>query len=404
MLFENEAKMQEWLCDNLEGNEEGLIELITNDHYLENYVPGTKEEEKFYQSLSRCRKALNLLVKISADENVSLDTPDILRPDLLLYSIESQGVVIVELKNLAGTTREAGTELGAYSCEVRTYLPHLSEDDLFHVIISPTWPTLIRHYISHEILWNQKNILCLQPVKVGDSIQLEILQIDEFLSIDIGLTLSGQHLAGYQMCMYDDELLQAEERAPNNKHKRLENHHQQMKTALQIIASEGQRQRSHGFAFLWKDHHPLSMAPFNISVFHIDPFKATERFVRDNHSGVVLNNFQSKLLDTMKYYDPTGHGDSLNNIRLAGTKFLDSFCSCSPEGFHTWDVYKPMMLERAQLMSFQCWGVFEEVRNVLLTEAYESGNLSLARDDSNLGLDVISTLIDDSYICANLYE
>ncbi|EKM15028.1 hypothetical protein VCHENC01_0648 [Vibrio harveyi] len=390
-MFENESKMQEWLVDELDGLD-GLNDLISNSDYLDNYKPVSEEASKVLSSFKKCARSLNILDLISEDENISIERPDSLRPDFLFYSAESQGAVIVELKNISGPTREVGTELSAYSCELRSYIPHLSEGDLFHVIISNHWPTLLRHYIFHEIFWNQKNMICLQPQDTSDGIKLKIISINSILEANVGFSISERHLAGYQLCLYDNNLY--DRNADKN---RLDSHIEQMNTAIQVMSSEGHRQRSNGFAFLWKDHLDISLAPYSISIFNIAPFKSIERFLHEVDSVNDLTEMKKRFLKLTQWHAPTGHGDALQSVADSGVPFLNKFCSPRLEGFHDWVEYKPMMLKRAELLSFHCWGIFEEMRNIVLKEEYDQGNLDLEIDDPQLGLAVINRIIDSEY-------
>ncbi|PST93646.1 hypothetical protein C9I86_05700 [Photobacterium sp. NCIMB 13483] len=390
-MFKNEAKMQEWLVEALK-DLDGLNDLISNSDYLYSYEPNSEEASKVLSSFIKCSRSLNILELISKDENISMKTPDSLRPDFLFYSAESQGMVIVELKNIRGPTREVGTELSAYSCEVRSYIPYLSEGDLFHVIVSNHWPTLLRHYIFHEIFWNQKNIICLQPINTDDGIRLKIISIDLVLEANVGFSISEKHLAGYQLCLYDKHSY--DRNADKN---RLDVHIEQMKTAIHVMSSEGHRQRSSGFAFLWKDYLEISIAPYSISIFNMAPFKSIERFLHEANSINELTNIQMRFLKLTQWHAPTGHGDALQSISDAGKPFLEKFCSPHLEGFHEWGDYKPMMLNRAKLLSFHCWGIFEEMRNIVLKQEYDAGNLDLRVDDPQLGLTVINRIIDDEY-------
>jgi hypothetical protein len=136
------------------------------------------------------------------------------------------------------TSRQAGTELGAYAAEVKTYIPFLSDGDLFNVVISTEWPTLLRHYIFHEIFWQQKNYICLQPVLVEKEVKLEILKIETLLEANVTTKVSKRHITGYQWCLYDDNLY----KEPENK-TRLDPYIRQMEAALSAMAVEGNRQK-----------------------------------------------------------------------------------------------------------------------------------------------------------------
>lgn len=64
---------------------------------------------------------------------------------------------------------------GAYAGELKSHLPFISDVDIIHVVISPHWPTLLRHFIFNEIFWMQRNILCLEPYKKeNDQVQLRV--------------------------------------------------------------------------------------------------------------------------------------------------------------------------------------------------------------------------------------
>ncbi len=386
-MFRNEAEMQEWL-ENAIKEVEGLSELISNTEYLENYQPASVEAERVLKSFKITENSLRMLELISANEDISIDKPDLLKPDFLFYSVESEGIVIVELKNIAGPTRQVGTELSAYSCEVRSYIPYLSEGDLFHVIISMEWPTLLRHYIFHEILWNKKNIICLQPIEKDERIQLEIININSIMEAEAYFSISDLDLTGYQCCLYDDNLYTRG--ADRN---RLDLHIEQMKTAIQIMASEGHSQRASGFALLWKDHLKESLAPYNISIMNMAPFKSVERFL---NADTDLNEVQERFLELVYEFGPTGHSEALLNISNAGIPYLKKFCKPQLEGFFEWQYHKEAIGRRAELLSFHCWGIFEEVRNTLLQERYDSGHKHIRMDDPFLGLSALSLIINDN--------
>ncbi len=393
-LFDKESDFQKWIIDSLdEDNCAGLADLISNPDYLRDYTPVGLEETKILDSFKSCLSALYINEVISKDENISLTKPDSLRPDILMYAAETQGMVFVELKNIPGPTRSAGTELSAYAAELRSYIPFLSDGDLFNVIISPCWPTLLRHYVFHEIFWQQKNIICLQPVKNDTGIKLEIKSIKELLEVDTVTKVSAQHITGYQLCLYDYELY-----TDNPDKKRLDKHIPQMKAALSVMATEGNRQNSHGFAFLWKDNLEGSLAPYSISVFNFAPFQSIERFLHNvENMDAELTEMQKRFIKIVQEQEPTGHGVSLSNITKVGSKFLEGVCEPMMEGFTTWDVLSDIMISRADLIAFQGWGMFGDVFNDRLISEYSAGNIDVSVTCPDIGLNVIEELIDPKY-------
>ncbi|WGE68272.1 hypothetical protein NYR77_04400 [Actinobacillus equuli subsp. haemolyticus] len=395
-LFEREADMQLWLKNKLKECW-GLSELIANIEQLEEFSPSNEEEQKIYTSFNNCLEALHLNTIFSSDENISLSENEILRPDFVLYAPESQGVVIVELKNSANAARQAGTEISAYSGELKNHILFLSDGDIFNVIISPEWRTLLKRSVLHEIFWKHRNVLCLKPIKQEDGeIKLEILSIKELLNTPLKYNIPEEYLCGYQICLYDDELYKKSDEYEAN----FDANINQMKAALSLMATEGEHKASHGFAFLWKDNELVpngySLCPYNITLMNIAPFQSVERFLQSDSN---LSNMQRRWLELVSKEDPTGHGYTFNSITGMGEKFLSSFCSPITEGYFDWNNHKIIMFEnnRANLVAFVGWGIFNSVFNEKLLIEYSKGNLNTPIDCPKLGLETIDTIIDKRY-------
>lgn len=395
-LFESEKRMQEWLSAILNA-ETTLYELLVNVDDFEKFEPVTLEEKKIYSSFSHSLKSLSLTEMISEGLNISLKQEDSLKPDFLLYAPETESIVIVELKNQKNATREGGTEIRAYASEIKSYIPFISDGDIISVIISPIWPTLIKHYIFHEIFWLQRNIICLSPIDVDGEIKLEILDTAIIVQADSTLKISYNHLGGYQLCLYDYELYK-----PHPNVNRLDSHLQQMKTSVNAMAIKGNSFKNHGFAFLWKDNWSLSLAPYSITIINFAPFQSIERFFHDET--FVPNDITKKLVDIVKESDPIGHSESLIAITNAGRDFLEDFCEPRMEGFHTWDILKEFMNGRSELISFYSWGVFGDLYAEKLLEEYKKGNHNVSFDNPHLGMSLLDELIDPDYKFINFWN
>lgn len=401
-IFENEAEMQKWLKDELDTCD-GLNDLIINCDKLESFNPSNLEENKIYASFKNCLEALYLNTIFSDNENIALSENEILKPDFLLYAPESQGIVIIELKNSANAARQAGTEISAYSAELKNHLLFLSDGDVFNVIISPEWKTLLKHHVLHEIFWKNRNILCLKPVEQENgNIRLEILSIQELLNTPLKYKIPKEYLYGYQICLYDYELYNSNVDLKKRKayfDKRVN----QMKAALSIMAIEGERQGSHGFAFLWKDNKLVpygnSLCPYNITIINIAPFESIERFFHDITDVSELSNIQKRWVDLFIEQAPTGHGHTFNSIANLSEQFLSSFCHPVPEGYMGWEAHKTIMFEdeRADLVAFSGWGIFQSIFNDKLLNEYQNGNLDTPIDCPDLGLKTIEAIVDEGY-------
>ena len=388
-IFESERDMQKWLSKELR-SVDGIIDLVINKNKFDEYKPISFTEKNIYDSFRYCVKSMYLNNTITEDKNISLKIGDSLKPDFLLYSPETESILIVELKNLGGPSRQAGTELLAYAGEIKTYVPFISDGDIINVIISPIWPTLLRHYVFHEIFWLQRKIICLKPVSINDKTKLEILEVSDIIEDDVNVMISEKHLGGYQLCLYDDNLY----KDPANR-TRLDPYINQMKSALFAIATKGYSQKSHGFAFLWKDNWKESLAPYSITILNFAPFQTIERLFHDK--SFKITPMTEEFIKIIEEFNPKGHGQSLIDITNAGNDFLSNFCNPMMEDFTTWNDLKENLKQRANLIAFKPWGVFDELFSNKLREEYLQGNLNISSTDPFIGLNMLNELIDPNY-------
>lgn len=388
-IFESEAKMQDWLSSELE-RAEGLADLISNIDVVSEAQYSDSSEDRFLASFKTCIKSLYTNHVISKNENISTDEHDILKPDFLLYAPDTESIVIVELKNLAGTTREAGTEISAYACELRSSLPFIADGDMVSIVVSPHWPALLKHHVRQEILWQGKNVICLRPVQTDDVVRLEILAPSELRDQAFELKIPPQYLGGYQICLYDKELYSA-----NPDTTRLDNYLEQFKTALNAMASTGARLNSHGYAFLWRDNRKLSLAPYSITTINFAPFQTIERFLHGSDGS--LPRLFDKLCRIIREYSPEGHGEALSTISHSADPFLNAVCSPCYESLFHWGHHRSLLNDCVDLIAFVAWGRFQELYYDRLSQEYSDGNIQVSSSDPYIGLEVIDQVIDTSY-------
>jgi len=353
-------------------------------------TPSNIMEARLLKSFRNCIDSLYINQKFAENENISINDGDILKPDFVLYAPETESMVIVELKNLAGPSRQAGTELSAYTSEIRSAIPFLSDGDVVHVLISPEWPTLLKHYVQHEIFWQGKNLICLQPVDCDGSIKLEILGLTQLSNDATSFKISERHLGGYQMCLYDD-LLYGE----NPDRSRLDAHIEQFKAALHAMAVAGSRVNSHGFAMLWKDRWSGSLAPYSITIMNFAPFQSVERFL--HLDPLEIPEMVKRFFLLVKENDPEGHGNAISAVTDAGERLLENVCSPRVEGFAHWGAHRKIMEHRAEHVAFVGWGLFGEALFSRLQAEYDAGNITCSINDPGLGLSVVADIVDDSY-------
>lgn len=380
-IFHLEEDMQQWLSKELKSK--SLADLIIGIDEFKKLEFTDIVEIKLHKSFIHCLESLFLTEIISENENISLKAGDVLKPDFLLYAPETESIIILELKNLASPSRQAGTEVSAYASEIKSYIPFISDGDLINVIISPVWTTLVKHYVLHELFWLQRNIICLEPVEDNGAIFLKILDIKDLIDNQISLRLSEKHLGGYQLCLYDYA-------RPD-----FQPYTEQMKSALSAMAAKGNSQKNHGFAFLWKDNWAATRAPYSITMLNFAPFNSLERLFHDEN--YIPNKMAEKFIGIIKKYGPEGHGRSLEQIEEAGASFLSSFSKPRAEGFTTWKNLRDIIIHRAELVSFRAWGIFDELLSEKIKNEYQKGNLQVSYDNPLLGLELIDEIVDDEY-------
>lgn len=387
-IFKNEASMQKWLRDKLESSK-SLNDLIDDLESFKEYKPSGLCETKITNSFKYCLESLDIVEVITDNENISLNPEDSLKPDFLLYAPETQSIVIVELKNLSSPSRQAGTEVSAYANEVKTYIPFISDGDIINVIISPEWAVLLKHYVFHEIFWQQRNILCLQPKIKDDEVRLEIVDTHLIAEDFNNSKLGNEHLGGCNICLYDYD-----SHTNQRNLTRLDLYINQMKTAMAAMAAKANSQRNHGFAFLWKEKY-LTQAPYNITVVNFAPFQSFERHFHTD--GFTPNKMGKKLIDIITNHQPEGHGKSLTAILEMCKDVLENICSPQPEGFLNWGKLKEKMPKGGDLISFHCWGTFEEIYTERLIHHYKTETDRIRYDDPGFGLEMLEELVDKNY-------
>lgn len=386
MSFSSEDAMQRWLSGRL-AEVDGLGEIVLNPEVADSIETDSPQVRSIRESFRYSLQSLGITEVITENENISLSPGEILRPDFVLYGAETESLIIVELKNIAGPTRQTATEASAYAGELRTHLPFLADGDFISVVISPVWPTLLRHYVAHDILWIGRKILCLEPVEFSGGHALKIVDPVGFTD-DASAAVSAEELGGYQLCLYDDELCKGASRS------RFDHAVPQMRATLQMMAARGNTLRSHGFAFLWKDNWTASLAPFSITLVHAAPFQGVGRFLLSLPEDSEPTPMQMKLLQLVSEFEPGGQSQTLEEITEVARQALGRILNPRAEGFTHWgQLYGAIMGQRSQLLAFAGWGRFGDRFSEKLKALYGAGDFTAKHDDPDLGLTVVEELV-----------
>jgi hypothetical protein len=388
-LFADESAMQEWLLEKFT-NETALSDLIINyDEFKEPGLPKFSHltQQKIRESYRFCMASFEIIELLFANQNISLNPKDILKPDFILYAAETQSIVIVELKNLKGPTRQAGTEVGAYAAEIKSYLPFLADGEVVNVIISTEWPALLRHYVVNEIMWLNRKMICLEPVEHEGEIWLRIFQPERIVEGNLEFSVSSQQLGGFHLCLYDYEGIS------QGNYFRLNDYQNRIRTALNAMAAKGNALRTHGFAFLWRNIYEVGYAPYTITMVNYSSFQALPYTFLD--PAYAPNDTAKRFLQLLRDHDPEGHGQMLTEICEAGETFLKGFCETRPEDFRDWGYLKRFFFEETDALAFVGWGIFEELFYERLARECDALDLDLRHDNPLIAISMLNEIIHE---------
>ncbi|QEM12590.1 hypothetical protein [Mucilaginibacter rubeus] len=388
-LFADEAAMQKWLHKKLK-KEVALADLIFD---YERYKSSIRTDDPSFvinqirKSYLFCMDSFDINELLFANENISLNPKDILKPDFVLYAAETQSIVIVELKNLKSATRQAGTEVGAYAAEIKSYLPFMADGEVVNVIISSDWPVLLRHYVMNEIIWLNRNVICLEPLKRNGRIGLAIVSPDKIANDQLKFSVSQRQLGGFHLCLYDYGAKQA------GNFFRMDDHQNRIRTALNAMAARGNALRTHGFAFLFRVRSDFGEAPYIITIVNFSSFQGLPFAFLDPE--YVPNKTAMRFLQLLRDNDPEGHGQMLNKICEAGEVFLKGFCDPRPEDFRDWGYLKEYAFHEMDAMAFTGWGVFEEMYFELLAKKYDALDLDFEYDNPMVAISMLNEIVQE---------
>ncbi len=383
-LFDDEAEMQEWLKGILQDDNQAFESLVSNSACLENFSPSGYAEEKFLESYSLAWGALTYVEILTSDTNISLTKTEVLRPDFILYDQEKESIVIVELKNRAQATREADTEIGAYAAAIRKYMPLLADSDIVNVIVSSTWPPLLRHFIFNEIVWLGRSVICMEPSREDGKKRLRIKDIRCFTDSErasrIPLDALGGHVIGLERSSTHGESLSR--------------YVPRMRLAGMAMSRQGTALRSHGFALLWQTDN--ANVPYCFTLVNVAPMLDLGHLTTQDPPFLPINAFAKRLRNLVQDYGPGGHTRSLLLIDKHGRIFVDRWCKPVSEAYCGWKSLKQDILDRkVKMLGFYPWGVFAEVFHRKLALRISKGK-NATHDHCATGWDVISELVASS--------
>jgi|GEM_PF-2805574 len=302
---------------------EHIISLDNNPNFIPNLSIDYMMRHRYAKGAKQVLKAINGELKIINGRqirNISLDKDDRMLPDFIVVNDETNKMLLMELKGNKQTEREALTELLAYSQEVKNQLPFLTSHDLYYVIISSEFNTLLDHSIGGIVLESSFNVLCLKvetdkgktivSVHIPNSwTDLRIAHIppNAFASLSISLYEKVDSIRPSEI---DSEII-------------LEN-------AIDILTYEANRNNAHGFCIGWKN---VNTNVYVLTFYEINPYELSKYFLRErnelNTGNPLFNYIHNEIAVTAAH-------DSMFQLAQTTFEYLELYFSPHWESLTDW--------------------------------------------------------------------
>lgn len=301
----------------------------------------------------RVLKAFEYLAILTSDQNVSLTTNEVMRPDIVCINAEQQSIVMFELKVSAATGRQALTELIAYEQELKNALPFLTEYDVCRVLVSSEWSTLMDHSVASSVTWSGRQVLCLEAGLEAGGLTLKT-RIPEAWKITGSAHFPELGMPCVTICLYDlDAYTRPASAEGDSAERELDT---RIWTAMSIIAREGDRIGGHGFALLWEDASSISLTSYNITVCGVSPF---EFYKNSRLRGTIMaddGRLVAALDRFIKDHDPDGLSEALLHTAKSADNLLDEVSNPTLEGWSNWAADRLSLSSRAIPLLCEFWG------------------------------------------------
>lgn len=401
LQFEDEAQLQSLMVRAIKADDLGR--LIENTLGVDDRSSAEQFPQFSIDHLSRLAcltagrrvfKAFEYLEVLTTDQNVSLTTNEVMRPDIVCINSEQQSIVMFELKVSAATGRQAFTELIAYEQELKNALPFLAEYDVCHVLVSPEWSTLMDHSVASSVTWSGRQVLCLEARLDAGELTLKT-RIPEAWKITGAAHFPELGLPCVTVCLYD---LDARTRPASEEGTPERELDTRIWTAMSIIAREGDRIGGHGFALLWEDTSSISLTSYNITICGVSPF---EFYKTSRLRGTILAD-DGRLVAALDRFiqdnDPDGISEALLHTAQSANDLLNEVSNPTLEGWSNWAADRLSLSKRARPLLCEFWGALGDyARAYILNPAVRTHRRNLLSNgigdwrDPRVGLPLIQS-------------
>ena len=276
----------------------------------------------------------------NASKSISLDRSQRLFPDLILFNHEKYKYIIIEIKRSSKTARETITEIIAYESELKNTLPFLSNYEVNFCIISTEYPDLLDHSISGLINWESQQILCLKLDEQDLNLRIHIPSVWTSTG---NITFPPNAISTFHIILYqhsDENTLADAESA--------------IFYAASIIAREGDRNNSHGFALMWHDcwdgwENVGGATKFHLMIGFVNPYV----FLPFAQKVGMIDASQSPIGEYLIENSENMYSTYFSSDKVVekGISYLRKNFSVSIEGLSSWDTERKKYYDINSTMS-----------------------------------------------------
>lgn len=322
--------------ENLSATDENLLPAFSIDEYI---------RRKYNLATNNALKSIQTLQVLTSDKNVSTQSKQTLRPDLVCINPESQQIVIFEIKKSTQTERQALTELIAYEHEIKNTLPFLSTYDMTFVLVSTEWSVLLEHAAGSAIAWSNKNVLCLKLNPADSEFKYNIHKPDSW-NITGDAFFPPECVASFTLSFEADATLQESE---------IE---YRLDLMMGFFAREADRLGLHGFGLVTKDLGPYVERGYQIVFCAASPLAFFNSMLNSGQISANDGHLVKQIADHKNYHGIESGVSSLENlIDKVVIPRLDKFSNIEFGGYVPWVVTRNQIKARGLPTFVEFWGL-----------------------------------------------
>lgn len=330
-------------------NEEDILQIERLSTTDENLLPAFSIDEyirrKYNLATGHALRSIKNLQVLTSDKNVSIQSKQLLRPDLVCINPETQQIVIFEIKKSTQTERQALTELLAYEHEIKNLLPFLSTYDTTFVLVSTDWSVLLEHAAGSAIAWSNKNVLCLKLNPAEAEFKYNIHKPDSW-NITGDAFFPSESVASFTLSFEADKKIQESEIV------------YRLDLMMGFFAREADRLGLHGFGLVTTDLGPYIERGYKIVFCAVSPLAFFNSMLSSGQISLVDGHLVKQIAAYKELHGIESGISSLKNlIDKVVVPRLKKFSKIEFGDYVPWVVTRNQIKTRCLPTFVEFWGL-----------------------------------------------